>query len=113
MGCARERSESQQPGSVTTGRSPVERLLRLLPIPGNFDATATQVEILRTSACILQQIGPQLVDHEAAVAFHFHQPRILQDFEVVRNGDDFRFQKLGNVADGHFAMPKNIDNPQP
>lgn len=38
---------------------------------------------------------------------------MLQDAEVVRDGDDLGFEKLGDIADGHFAVAEDIDDPQP
>lgn len=79
----------------------------------DLDAATTEVEELRGLALDgLQHILTQAVVNKPPVAMRVDQMGVFENLQVVRGGDEFDFERLGDIADRHFALTQEVDNPQ-
>ena len=83
----------------------------LLPVR-NFKAAAAEVQKPRSLAASALQILVQFVVHETSFASHFDEIRILHDFQVMRDSDDFGIEQFRDIADREFAISQRVDNPE-
>ena len=73
------------------------------PFFGNLDPATAKVQVLLgTTDVFLEQIGAQPVDHETPLSFDFDKASILENLQVMRNRDNFHFEKFGDIANGHL-----------
>lgn len=71
----------------------------------DFDPAAAEIQKLFAAAfSFLQKIGSQPIHDKAAIAFRLDQLGVFQDLQMMRNRDQFGFEKLGNIAHRHFAV---------
>ena len=50
------------------------------------------------------------VDDKAALLFAFHKASVAENSQVMRNGDDFQFQTVGQLAHVHRADSERVDD---
>lgn len=89
------------------------KMSRRLLLTRDFNPAATQIQELSGSAFHGLQHGfAQLVIDEPSLTPRSDEISMLQDLQMVRNQNDFDTEKLRDVADRHFSLTQQIDNPQ-
>ena len=78
----------------------------------NFQTAAAEVQKARLSAFAALEIFVKTVVHESPFASHFDEVGIFHDFQVMRDVDNFRFQKFRNISHRQFSVAKRIHDPE-
>lgn len=58
----------------------------------------------------LDNAGLEFIEHETSAPRSFNNPRVFENTEVVRDCNNFRFERFANVADTFLASAKAIHN---
>ena len=60
--------------------------------------------------CSLEDLFVEAVDDKAALLLAFHKTRVAKNAQVVRDGDDFQFQAVRQLAHVHRADSQRVND---
>ncbi len=61
----------------------------------------------------LEDFFVEAVDDKAALLLAFYKARVAENAQVVRDGDDFQFQTVGQFTHVHRADSERVDDLDP
>ncbi len=90
----------------------VSCLVRLRSCLRNLQAAAAEINVFGNPRGLRSFEDPfvEAVNNEAAFLFSFHEARVAENSQVVRDGDDLQFQTVGQFAHVQRAGPQRVDD---